>query len=246
MAGETTHQGPMHQFEIHPIIPIHVGGIDLSFTNASMWMVATLLTITIFLSFGIRARSMVPGRIQSLTELSYEFIANMLRENVGNAGREFFPFVFTLFMFIFTANLFGMLPYSFTVTSHIIVTFALAIVCFLIVTIVGFVRHGLHYFSLFLPAGVPLFMAPLMIPIEIISYLARPVTLSVRLAANMMAGHAMMKVIAGFVMAMGLFGIFPFVFLVLLTGFEIFVAVLQAYIFTILVSVYLNDAVNLH
>jgi F-type H+-transporting ATPase subunit a len=246
MAGETSH-GPMHQFEVHPIVPIDIAGFDISFTNASLWMVLAVLSITLLLGVGIRSRAMVPGRMQSIAELSYEFIANMLRENVGSGGRQFFPFIFTLFMFIITCNVFGMLPYSFTVTSHIVVTFAIAILCFFIVIGVGIARHGLHFFSLFLPSGLPLVMAPLMLPIELISFLARPFTLSVRLSANMLAGHAMMKVIAGFVLTLGwMLGWMPFLFLVVLTGFEIFVAILQAYIFTILVCVYLNDAVNLH
>lgn len=237
----------MHQFEVHPIVPIDIAGFDISFTNSSLWMVLAVMSIMLLLSIGMRSRAMVPGRLQSVAELSYEFVANMLRENVGSGGRQFFPFIFTLFMFIITCNVFGMLPYSFTVTSHIVVTFAIAILCFLIVIAVGLVRHGLHFFSLFLPSGLPLVMAPLMLPIELISFLARPFTLSVRLSANMLAGHAMMKVIAGFVLTLGwALGWMPFLFLVVLTGFEIFVAILQAYIFTILVCVYLNDAVNLH
>jgi F-type H+-transporting ATPase subunit a len=245
MAGES--HGPMHQFQVHSLVDFHIAGVDLSFTNASLWMLIALLSITVFLSFSMSGRALIPGRLQSLAELSYEFIANMLKENVGSEGRRYFPLVFSLFMFVLASNLLGMLPYSFTVTSHIIVTFAIAGGVFLMITAIGFMKHGLGYLKLFLPEGVPLVMAPLMIPIELLSYFARPVTLSVRLAANMMAGHAMLKVIGGFVIALGWsMGWMPFAFLVVLTGFEIFVAILQAYIFTILVCVYLNDAVHLH
>ncbi|MCP5362126.1 MAG: F0F1 ATP synthase subunit A [Hyphomicrobiales bacterium] len=238
---------PMQQFEVHAKVPLSIAGLDISYTNASLWMSLTVLAIMAFFGLGLRRRALVPGRFQALTELSYEFVAGMLKDTVGVQGRQYFPFVFTLFIFILGCNLLGMLPYSFTVTSHIIVTFALALTVFIGVTVIGFMRHGLHYLKLFVPEGLPMWMAPLMVFIEIISYLARPVTLSVRLAANMMAGHTMLKVLAGFVLAMGwTLGWIPMVFLVVLSGFEIFVAVLQAYIFTILVCVYLNDAVHLH
>ncbi|MCB2082057.1 MAG: F0F1 ATP synthase subunit A [Rickettsiales bacterium] len=238
---------PMQQFEVHAKVPLSIECLDISYTNASLWMSLTVLAIMAFFGLGLRRRALVPGRFQALTELSYEFVAGMLKDTVGVQGRLNFPFVFTLFIFILGCNLLGMLPYSFTVTSHIIVTFALALTVFIGVTVIGFMRHGLHYLKLFVPEGLPMWMAPLMVFIEIISYLARPVTLSVRLAANMMAGHTMLKVLAGFVLAMGwTLGWIPMVFLVVLSGFEIFVAVLQAYIFTILVCVYLNDAVHLH
>jgi len=217
-----------------------------AFTNSSLWMILLLVTVSGFLLYGIRRHALVPGRWQSLVELSYEFIANMLSENVGAAGRKYFPFVFTLFMFVFFGNMLGMLPYSFTVTSHIIVTFALSMAVFILVTVIGLVKHGTHFFSLFLPEGTPLWMAPIMIPIEIISYLSRPMSLSIRLAANMMAGHAMLKVIAGFIFGLGLFGIFPLGFVMVLIVFELLVAFLQAYIFTILTCVYLSDAIHLH
>ncbi len=248
MAEQQEH-GPLDQFIINPMVEFRPGNVDLSFSNSSLFMVLAVCLVTIFLAGGIRKKSLVPGRWQSMSELSYEFVANMLRENVGMAGRTYFPFVFTLFMFILACNLLGMMPmpYSFTVTSHIIVTFALALFIFIGVTIIGFVKHGLHFFSFFLPDGTPWWMAPLMIFIEAVSYLSRPISLSVRLAANMMAGHIMLKVIAGFVISLGLLGGWaPLALLVGLVGFEIFVAVLQAYIFTILVCVYLNDAIHLH
>lgn len=237
---------PMHQFEVYPLIPIHVGGVDISFTNASLFMMICLAGVALFFGLTMRRAALVPSRGQSMAEALYEFVAGMIKDTVGSEGRRFFPFIFALFMFVLFCNLVGMLPYSFTVTSHIAVTFALAFVIFLGVTIIGFARHGLHYFHLFLPHGTPWVMAPLMIIIEVFSYFTRPVSLSIRLAANMIAGHILLKVIAGFVAAMGVFGIFPIAFMVLLTGFEIFVAILQAYIFTVLTCVYLNDAVNMH
>ncbi len=238
---------PMHQFQVHPIIPIHIGGVDVSFTNSALWMVITLGVICFLTIYGMRHRALVPGRLQSVAELSYEFIANMIRDNVGSAGKVFFPFVFTLFMFVLVANMLGMIPYSFTVTSHIIVTFALASFIFIGVTIVGFAVHGLHYFSLIVPKGVPAVLLPLLVVIELISYLTRPISLSVRLFANMMAGHTMLKVFAGFVVGMGLLGGFlPLAFMVAFTGLEILVAFLQAYVFAILTCIYLNDALHLH
>jgi F-type H+-transporting ATPase subunit a len=185
--------------------------------------------------------------MQLSAELMYVLISDMLNQNVGPKGRKFVPLIFTLFMFILLCNLLGMIPYGYTVTSHISITFALAMMVFLLVTIVGFVKHGLHFFSLFLPKGTPWWLAPLMVVIEMFAYLARPVSLSLRLAANMVAGHVLLKVIAGFVVSLTIFlKIVPIPLMVVLIGFEIFVAILQAYIFSILTCVYLNDAVNLH
>ena len=238
---------PLHQFEITTIAPIKLGGIDASFTNAGLFMVLTVITVSLFLGLSMRRKSLVPGRWQSMAELSYEFVASMVRDNVGNEGRKYFPFVFSLFMFILFGNLIGLIPYSFTFTSHIIVTFSMAIVVFLGVTIIGIVRHKLHFFSLFLPTGVPMVMAPVLIPIEILSYLSRPVSLSIRLFANMMAGHTMIKVFAGFIIPLGILGGWaPLAVDVALTGFEFLVAFLQAYVFTILTCLYLNDAIHLH
>jgi F-type H+-transporting ATPase subunit a len=237
---------PVEQFKLKTLVPIEIGGMDLSFTNSSLFMVIGVALVSIFLTQSMSGRHLVPSRMQSMAELSYEFIANMVRENVGSDGRAYFPFIFTLFMFILAANLLGMVPGAYTSTSQIIVTFAMAITVFIGVTIVALVRHGLHFFTYFFPSGAPLYMAPLLIPIEILSYLSRPVSLSVRLFANMMAGHTMMKVFGGFVVALGVFGVAPLAVLVALTGFEILVAVLQAYVFTILTCIYLHDAIHLH
>ncbi|MCK5546087.1 MAG: F0F1 ATP synthase subunit A [Rhodospirillaceae bacterium] len=238
---------PIEQFTIRPLVEINLGGLDATFTNASAFMLLTVATVTLFLSLSMRGRALVPGRWQSMAELSYEFIAGLLRDNVGTEGRRFFPFVFTLFMFILFANMLGLMPYGFTITSHIIVTFVLAIVVFIGVTAVGIMRHGLKFFSYFIPSGVPAAVLPLMIPIEIISYLSRPISLSVRLFANMTAGHIMMKVFAGFVIPLGIFGGWaPLGVDVLLVGFEFLVAFLQAYVFTVLTCLYLHDAIHLH
>ena len=238
--------GPLEQFEVKPLVPIKIGTLDASFTNASLFMAIAVIAITIFIVGGMRGRALVPGRWQSMAELSYEFIAGMVRENVGSEGRRYFPFVFSLFMFILFGNLLGMIPYSFTFTSHIIVTFAMAAFVFLVVTLVALAKHGLHFFTYFFPQGAPVAMAPLIIPIEILSYLSRPVSLSIRLFANMMAGHTMLKVFALFTVSMGFFGFAPLAVNVALTGFEVLVAVLQAYVFTILTCLYLHDAVHLH
>ena len=238
--------GPLEQFEIKTLVPVHIGSVDASFTNASLFMVVAVAAVTLFLTIGMRKRAMVPGHWQSMSELVYQFVAGMVRENVGNEGRAYFPFIFTLFMFILFSNLIGLLPYSFTVTSHIIVTFALAAVVFIGVTIIALVKHGWKFFSYFVPHGTPVVMMPLLVPIEVISYLARPVTLALRLFANMTAGHTMLKVFAGFVILLGAFGVAPMVVIVALYGLELLVALLQAYVFAILTSLYLHDALHLH
>ncbi len=238
---------PVEQFTIKTIGPeLHVAGMDISFTNSAAFMILATVVVGVFLTQSMSGRHLVPTRIQSVAELSYEFIANMVRENVGSEGRPYFPFIFTLFMFILAGNLLGMIPYSYTFTSQIIVTFAMAMTVFVGVTIIALVKHGTHFFSFFFPSGAPVYMAPLLIPIEILSYLSRPVSLSVRLFANMMAGHTMMKVFGGFVVALGIAGVFPLAVLVGLTVFEVLVAVLQAYVFTILTCIYLHDAIHLH
>lgn len=239
-------QSPLAQFEIKTLVPMQIGGIDASFTNSSAFMVATVVAISLFLVLGMRRNALVPGRWQSITELSYIFIANLLKDTVGSEGRPYFPFIFTIFMFVLFGNLFGMIPYSFTFTSHIVVTFMMALFVFVGVTIIAMVKHKMRFFTLFMPPGVPMYMAPLLIPIEIISYLSRPISLSVRLFANMLAGHTLMKVFAGFIFALGVFGIAPWAFIVALTGLEIVIAFLQAYVFTILTCLYLNDALHLH
>ena len=237
---------PLKQFEIQTLVPIKVGGIDISFTNSSLFMTAAIIAITLFLTLSMRRRSLVPGRWQSLAEICYEFIAGMIRDNVGPEGRKYFPFIFTLFMFILFGNLIGLIPYSFTFTSHIIVTFGIAMAVFVGVTIIGFVKHGWRFFGLLLPQGVPWYIAPLLVPIELLSYFTRPVSLSLRLFANMTAGHTMLKVFAGFVAAIGMFGFVPLIFVAALTGLEFLIACLQAYVFTILSCIYLNDALHMH
>ena len=239
---------PMHQFEVYRLGPeINLGPANLSFTNASLFMAISAATILFFLFFGTKKKSLVPSKIQLVTEITYSFIAKMINDTAGSAAKPFFPFIFTLFMFVLFCNMVGMLPYSFTVTSHIIVTFALAAIVFIGVTIIGFIKHGIKYLELFVPKGVPFVLLPLIVIIEIISYLSRPVSLSVRLFANMMAGHTMLKVFGGFVISLGLLGGWlPLSFSVALTGLEILVAFLQAYVFAILTCIYLNDALNLH
>lgn len=239
---------PLAQFEVVSLIPMpQLAGMNIDFTNASLFMVLGALSVLMFLTLGMRSRSLVPTRWQSMVEMSYQFIAGTVKDNIGKEGQSYFPLIFTLFLFVLFCNLIGMIPFSFTVTSHIIVTFAMAMFIFVGVTLIAIFKHGLGKFLMFfLPQGTPWWMAPMMYLIELFSYLARPVSLSIRLTANMMAGHTMMKVIAGFVIAMGVFGIAPLLLLVVLTGFEIFVAILQAYIFTVLTCVYLNDALHLH
>lgn len=233
---------PLSQFEIQPIIPFHIGGVDASITNSAVFMFFIVFSITIFIAGGMSRAAIVPGRWQSMVEMTYELIAQMLYEAAGHEARRFFPFVFSLFMFILFANLTGMIPGAFTVTSHIVVTFGFAALVFVAVTVLGFINNGLGFLRILLPRGVPLALAPLLVLIEFISYLTRPVSLSVRLFANMMAGHTILKVIAGFIVPLGLFGVFPLLFVVALTGLEIIIALLQAYVFAMLTCIYLNDA----
>jgi F-type H+-transporting ATPase subunit a len=237
---------PLHQFEILPLVPIHIGNLDLSFTNSSLMMAAAVGVTALLFGSAMSRRALVPGRLQSVAELLYEFVAGMVRDNIGPQGWRYFPFVFTIFTIILLGNLIGMVPYAFTFTSHIIVTGALAIIAFMTATVVGFMRHGLHYFSLFVPHGAPMWLMPIIVPIEVLSYLTRPVSLSIRLFANMMAGHTMLKVFAGFSVLLGAFGVFPLLINIALVGFEVLVALLQAYVFAILTCLYLRDAVELH
>ncbi|WP_353216434.1 F0F1 ATP synthase subunit A [Sandarakinorhabdus sp.] len=243
---------PMEQFKIETIAPLAVGGVDLSFTNSSLWMLITLIVVSAFLFVGTARPQLIPNRMQAAVELLYDFIRDMLRENVGKDGLRYAPLIFTLFVFVLVCNLLGMVPFvhSFTPTSHIAVTFALAMIVFVLVLFVGFARHGLHFFSLFLPEGTPLFVAPLVAAIEFLSFLSRPFTLAIRLFANMTAGHVLMKVFGGFVVSLGAvnigLGIIPLGVNVALTALELLIAVVQAYVFALLASIYLNDAVNLH
>lgn len=240
---------PLAQFEVKTLFPMpELAGHNIDFTNASLFMILAAAATMLLLGAGMRSRAMIPGRWQTLVESAYGFVSSTVKDNIGHEGKAYFPLIFSLFMFILMCNLLGMIPFSFTVTSHIIVTFALAIAIFLMVTLIAIFKHGLFGFlGSFLPHGTPWWMAPMMYLIELFSYLARPVSLSVRLTANMMAGHTMLKVIAGFVITLGVLGGWaPLALLVVLTGFEVFVAVLQAYIFTVLTCVYLNSALHLH
>ena len=239
---------PMSQFDVYRIGPeIKVGAFDISFTNASLFMIISTVSILLVFNFGSKRNSVLPNKIQLLAELSYTFVAKMISDTAGSKAKPYFAFIFSLFMFVLFCNMFGMIPYTFTVTSHIIVTFILASFIFIGVTIIGFIKHGFGYLKLFVPSGVPVVLLPLIVVIEVISYLSRPVSLSVRLFANMMAGHTMMKVFGGFVISLGVVGGWlPLGFSVALTGLEILVAFLQAYVFAILTCIYLNDALNLH
>jgi F-type H+-transporting ATPase subunit a len=246
-------ESPLHQFEIQSIIDLQLFGQDISFTNSSLWMTITTIFIIGFFSIPFlkskktnSVQDLYPTRLQVAAELGYNFISSLINDTVGKEGKKYFPLVFSLFMFILFGNLFGMIPYSFTFTSHIIVTLALAMGVFIFVTILGFVKHGIKFFGFFVIPGLPFYMLPLLIPIEVISYLSRPVSLSVRLFANMLAGHTLLKVFAGFVSALGFFGILPLVFIIALTGLEILIAFLQAYVFAILTCLYINDALHLH
>ena len=246
MSATGEKHSPLEQFEITPFVHFKTGNVDLAFTNSSLAMVITVAVITLFLTLTVNTRSIIPSRMQLMSEMSYNFIAQLLNDTVGNQGKKYFPFIFSIFMFVLIGNMVGMIPYSFTFTSHIIVTFALAAVVFIGVTVLGFIKHGLHFFSFFIIPGLPWYMLPILIPIEVISYLSRPISLSVRLFANMLAGHTLLKVFAGFVVPLGLVGILPLAFIVALTGLEILIAFLQAYVFAILTCLYINDAIHLH
>jgi len=244
---------PMEQFEIKRLLDFRIGSLDASYTNSALWM--TIAVILAFLLFvvGTQRKALIPGRAQAMAELGYEFVAGMLRDNVGDAGKKYFPFVLTLFVFILFCNLLGLVPYSFTPTSHIIVTFAMAAVVFIGVTIIGIAKHGWHFLSFFVPHGVPFVLLLLLVPIEVLSYIIRPFTLSIRLFANMMAGHTMLAIFAGFVAplllaagAIKAFAVVPLGVDILLIFLELLVAALQAYVFAILTCLYLRDAIHLH
>jgi F-type H+-transporting ATPase subunit a len=243
---------PIHQFGINTLFDLGtVGGVHLAFTNSALFMLIAVLLISTLLILGTGSRAVVPGRIQSLAEISYEFVANMLRESAGKEGMKFFPFVFSLFMFVLFLNIIGLIPYFFTVTSHIVVTAALAVAVILTVIVYGFYRNGFKFLGLFVPQGVPGYLMPLVVLIEVLSFLSRPLSLSVRLFANMLAGHITLKVFASFIIMLGSFGflgwlgaILPFAMTVALTALEVLVAFLQAYVFAILTCMYLNDAIH--
>jgi len=242
---------PIHQFQISKLIPIEIGGLDFSFTNSSAFMVLTAASAAAFLYMTTSSRGLIPSRLQSISEMSYEFVANMLRDAAGSQGMRFFPLVFSLFMFVLVANLIGLFPYFFTVTSHIIVTFALALLVIGTVVVYGFMKHGFGFLKLFVPHGVPGILVPLVVLIEVISFLSRPISLSVRLFANMLAGHITLKVFAGFVTSLSALGavgvvgaILPMIMTVAITALEFLVAFLQAYVFAVLTCMYLNDALH--
>ena len=246
------HLNPMEQFELKPIVPLHIFGYDVSFTNQSLLMVVVVAAVSLFLPLAMSRRSLVPSRAQSMAEISYEFVANMINSASGEDGLIFFPFVFTIFMFVLFSNFFGLVPWSFTVTSQICVTFALAAVVILTVLVTGFMKHGVGFLKLFVPKA-PLILLILLVPIEIISFLTRPISLSVRLFANMLAGHTMLQVFAGFVVALGSAGwllkplsLAPLALIVAIMALELLVAFLQAYVFAILTCIYLNEALHLH
>lgn len=242
---------PLDQFKIAPFADIEIAGIDVSFTNSALWMVLSVLALSVFLIGGTRRAQLVPGRWQVMVEMAYDLVAGMVRDNVGRDGKPFFPFLLTLFLFVLGANVAGMVPYSFTTTSHITVTFAMALFVFVGVTIVGLAKNGLGFLKLFAPSGVPAFLLVILVPIEIISYFVRPVSLSVRLFANMLAGHILVKVFAGFIVTLGAAGgvlsvlsVMPFLMNVMMTGLELLVAFLQAYVFAVLSCLYLSDALH--
>lgn len=238
---------PLDQFKIKNLINIELFGYDISFTNSALFMLFSATIILLFFSIALKKKDLIPSKLQLVAEMTYSMILDMTKKNAGEKALKYTPLIFTLFLFILISNLLGMLPYGFTTTSHISITFFLASCLFILITLIGFIRHGMHFLSLFLPSGTPAWLAPLMIIIELFAYLARPVSLSLRLSANMIAGHVLIKVIAGFVVSLAIyFKIIPIPLIVILIGFEIFVALLQAYIFAILTCVYLNDAINLH
>jgi F-type H+-transporting ATPase subunit a len=243
---------PMEQFTIKPLVPLHIGHYDVSFTNQSLFMVVAVLGAAAFLTLAMNARRLVPGRAQSMAELSYEFVANMINTSTGEDGLRFFPFVFTLFIFVLFCNFFGMIPWTFTVTSQIAVTLALACLVVLTVVVTGFARHGIGFLKLFVPKA-PFLLLILLVPIEVISFLTRPISLSVRLFANMLAGHTLLAVFAGFVVLLGSAGgllkigaVLPLALIVAIMLLELLVAFLQAYVFAILTCIYLNEALHLH
>ncbi len=242
---------PIHQFHINVLAPLHIGGVDASFTNASLFMVLILAAVSFLMIAGTAGSHIVPTRLQTAAELSYEFVASMVRQTAGEAGMRFFPFVFSVFMFVVVSNVIGLIPFTFTVTSQIIVTFAFAAFIILLVIVYGVYKHGAHFLNLFVPSGVHWALLPFIVLMEIISFSARPVTLAFRLFGNMLAGHITLKIFGGFIVmlfgagaAYALLTPLPFIGIILLTAFELLVAVLQAYVFAILTCVYLNDAIH--
>jgi F-type H+-transporting ATPase subunit a len=244
---------PLHQFVIQPIIPLEIAGYDVSLTNSGLAMILAAVSATAFVALGMQKQAVIPGRLQAAVEIVYSTISKMVSDTAGPKSKPYFPLIFSIFIFILFCNVLGMFPGSFTPTSHILVTFALAILVFLTVMLVGLFKHGLHFFTLFLPHGTPWWLVPVIVPLEIFSFLVRPFSLSIRLFANMMAGHIVLKIFAGMAVSLFLATGFapallplPVLFNAALIGFEFFVAGLQAYIFSILAAVYMHDALELH
>lgn len=239
---------PMEQFEIVRLAPLALSGYDVSFTNSSLWMAIAITGIAAFLFIGTARPQLVPNRMQAAVEYIYDFIREMLHDNVGPEGKRYAPLIFSLFIFVLTCNLLGLIPFvgAFTPTSHVAVTLGLAMIVFITVVIVGFARHGFHFLTLFIPKDAPIVLVPLVAAIEFVSFLSRPFTLAIRLFANMTAGHVLLKVFGSFVVALGVFGVIPLGVNVALSALEVMIAVVQAYVFALLASIYLNDAVNLH
>ena len=243
---------PIHQFQINDLIPMaNIAGRDIAFTNSALVMLIIVASVSLLLIGATARRAVVPGRLQSIAEISYEFVAHTLQSSTGPEGMKFFPFVFTLFMFVLFANLIGLIPYSFTVTSQLVITASLALTVFVIVVGYGFWKNGLHFLNLFVPKGVPKAILPAIVAIEVLSFISRPVSHSVRLFANMLAGHITLQVFAGFIIMLAGFGVLgwfgaalPFIMVLLLTALEFLVAALQAYVFAILTCIYLNDAIH--
>jgi F-type H+-transporting ATPase subunit a len=243
---------PIHQFQIKNLLTFgHIGGSEIAFTNSALFMLIALLVIAALTIGATASRALVPGRMQSIAEMSYEFIADTLRSSAGSEGMKFFPLVFSLFMFILVVNMIGLIPYTFTVTSHIVITASLALLVFLTVIVYGFAKHGLHFFKLFVPSGIPIYILPLVTFIEVLSFVSRPISHSVRLFANMLAGHITLKVFAGFIVMLGGLGflgwlgaLLPLGLTVAMTALELLVAFLQAYVFAILTCIYINDAIH--
>jgi len=238
---------PLEQFKVNPIFEIKLGKLDTSLTNSSLYMIIATFLVIAFMLKATSRKLLIPNKTQLVAEMIFSFIQNLVKTSIGQEGVKFFPFIFSIFSFILMCNCLGMTPYSFTVTSQIAITFVLAFLCFLVITIYAIYRNGfLGFIHMFLPSGVPGWIAPMIFIIEFFSFLIRPITLSVRLFANMVAGHVLLKVIAGFIISLGLVGVFPLLFNVVMTGFELFVAVLQAYIFTVLVCTYLGETTKAH
>lgn len=237
---------PMEQFVVKPIIPLQIGGVDVSFTNSALFMMLAVLTSTLLFAICLRKRSLVPTMAQSVPEMIYEFVASLLRENVGVEGLKYFPFIFTMFLFVAFGNVLGLFPYAFTFTSHLTAVGSLSIIALLFNVCIGIKKKKLGWLRTFLPKGIPVALAPLIVPIEMISFLSKPFSLTVRLVANMTVGHIMLKIIAGFVAALGILGFIPILFNSCIVCFEIFIALLQAFIYTVLSCIYLGDALHEH